>query len=77
MLERIISWSLGHRLAVLLGALVVAIAGLLSLIAFSTYLGMAVGPVQGLLGLYMALFRVQVCLEQNLGDHTGGGGFAV
>ena len=31
MLERIISWSLGHRLAVLLGALVVAIAGLLSL----------------------------------------------
>ena len=35
-----------------------------SLIAFSTYLGMAVGPVQGLLGLYMALFRVQVCLER-------------
>lgn len=31
MLERIITWSLGHRLAVLLGALVVAIAGLLSL----------------------------------------------
>jgi len=35
-----------------------------SLIAFSTYLGMAIGPVQGLLGLYMALFRVQVCLER-------------
>ena len=35
-----------------------------SLIAFSTYLGMAVGPVQGLLGLYMSLFRVQVCLER-------------
>jgi ATP-binding cassette subfamily B protein len=25
---------------------------------------MAVGPVQGLLGLYMALYRVQVCLER-------------
>jgi ATP-binding cassette subfamily B protein len=35
-----------------------------SLIAFGTYLGMAVGPVQGLLGLYMSLFRVQVCLER-------------
>lgn len=35
-----------------------------SLIAFSTYLGMAVGPVQGLLGLYMSLYRVQVCLER-------------
>lgn len=35
-----------------------------SLIAFSTYLGMAVGPVQGLLGLYMSLFRVQVCLQR-------------
>ncbi len=35
-----------------------------SLIAFSTYLGMAVGPVQGLLGLYMSLYRVQVCLAR-------------
>jgi ATP-binding cassette subfamily B protein len=38
--------------------------GLGSLIAFATYLGMAVGPVQGLLGLYMSLYRVQVCLER-------------
>lgn len=35
-----------------------------SLIAFVTYLGMAVGPVQGLLGLYMSLHRVQVCLRR-------------
>lgn len=35
-----------------------------SLIAFGTYLGMAVGPVQGLLGLYMSLHRVQVCLQR-------------
>lgn len=35
-----------------------------SLIAFSSYLGMAAGPVQGLLGLYMALARVQVSLER-------------
>lgn len=35
-----------------------------SLIAFATYLGMAVGPVQGLLGLYMSLHRVQVCLQR-------------
>lgn len=35
-----------------------------SLIAFTTYLGMAQGPVQGLLGLYMSLHRVQVCLNR-------------
>ncbi len=35
-----------------------------SLIAFGTYLGMATGPVQGLLGLYMSLHRVQVCLQR-------------
>ncbi len=35
-----------------------------SLIAFSTYLGMAIGPVQGLLGLYMSVQRVQVCLRR-------------
>lgn len=35
-----------------------------SLIAFNAYLGMAVGPVQGLLGLYMSLHRVQVSLER-------------
>ena len=33
-----------------------------ALIAFSTYLGMAVGPVQSLLGLYVALQRVSVSL---------------
>lgn len=33
-----------------------------SLIAFSTYLGMAVGPVQSLLGLYVALQRMTVSL---------------
>jgi cobalt-zinc-cadmium resistance protein CzcA len=32
MLERIITWSLGHRAAVLLGALVVSVAGVLSLL---------------------------------------------
>ncbi|MDO8862659.1 ABC transporter ATP-binding protein [Haliea sp. E1-2-M8] len=35
-----------------------------SLIAFASYLGMAAGPVQGLLGLYMSLARVQVSLER-------------
>ena len=35
-----------------------------SLIAFNAYLGMAVGPVQALLGLYMSLHRVQVSLER-------------
>jgi ATP-binding cassette subfamily B protein len=35
-----------------------------SLIAFVAYLGMAVGPVQGLLGLYMSVQRVQVSLER-------------
>ena len=33
-----------------------------SLIAFSTYLGMAVGPVQSLLGLYVAIQRMTVSL---------------
>ncbi len=33
-----------------------------SLIAFSTYLGMAVGPVQSLLGLYVAVQRMTVSL---------------
>ncbi|MCO3672005.1 ABC transporter ATP-binding protein [Pseudomonas aeruginosa] len=33
-----------------------------ALIAFSTYLGMAVGPVQNLLGLYVALQRMTVSL---------------
>ncbi|WP_137819770.1 ABC transporter ATP-binding protein [Pseudomonas sp. 2FG] len=33
-----------------------------ALIAFSTYLGMAVGPVQSLLGLYVALQRMSVSL---------------
>lgn len=33
-----------------------------SLIAFSTYLGMAVGPVQTLLGLYVAMQRAEVSL---------------
>lgn len=35
-----------------------------SLIAFSTYLGMAVGPVHTLLGLYMGFQRMQVSLER-------------
>ncbi len=35
-----------------------------SLIAFTTYLGMAVGPVQTLLGLYMAWQRVGISLER-------------
>ncbi|MFO7553418.1 MAG: ABC transporter ATP-binding protein [Haliea sp.] len=35
-----------------------------SLVAFASYLGMAAGPVQGLLGLYMALARVQVSLDR-------------
>ncbi|HCE6398834.1 TPA: ABC transporter ATP-binding protein [Pseudomonas aeruginosa] len=35
-----------------------------ALIAFSTYLGMAVGPVQSLLGLYVALQRMSVSLER-------------
>jgi ATP-binding cassette subfamily B protein len=35
-----------------------------SLIAFSTYLGMATGPVQGLLGLYVAVQRTRVSLER-------------
>lgn len=35
-----------------------------SLIAFSTYLGMAVGPVQSLLGLYVALQRMTVSLAR-------------
>jgi ATP-binding cassette, subfamily B, bacterial len=35
-----------------------------SLIAFSTYLGMAMGPVQTLLGVYMALNRVRVNAER-------------
>lgn len=35
-----------------------------SLIAFTTYLGMAVGPVQTLLGLYMGLQRMQVSLQR-------------
>lgn len=33
-----------------------------SLIAFSTYLGMAIGPVQSLLGLYVAMQRMTVSL---------------
>jgi ATP-binding cassette subfamily B protein len=33
-----------------------------ALIAFSTYLGMAVGPVQSLLGLYVAIQRMTVSL---------------
>jgi ATP-binding cassette subfamily B protein len=33
-----------------------------ALIAFSTYLGMAVGPVQSLLGLYVAVQRMAVSL---------------
>ena len=42
-----------------------------SLIAFTTYLGMAVGPVQTLLGLYLAWQRVGVSLErvQQLTDY--------
>lgn len=35
-----------------------------SLIAFSSYLGMAVGPVNTLLGLYLSLGRVKVSLER-------------
>lgn len=35
-----------------------------SLIAFSTYLGMAVGPIHTLLGLYVAIKRVRVSLER-------------
>jgi ATP-binding cassette, subfamily B, bacterial len=35
-----------------------------SLIAFSAYLGMATGPVQSLLGLYMAWQRLRVSLER-------------
>lgn len=35
-----------------------------SLIAFSTYLGMAVGPVHTLLGLYMGMQRMRVSLER-------------
>jgi ATP-binding cassette subfamily B protein len=35
-----------------------------SLIAFTTYLGMAVGPVQTLLGLYMGLQRMKVSLQR-------------
>lgn len=35
-----------------------------SLIAFSTYLGMAVGPVQSLLGLYVAIQRMTVSLSR-------------
>lgn len=35
-----------------------------ALIAFSTYLGMAVGPVQSLLGLYVAIQRMLVSLER-------------
>ncbi|MCV6588892.1 MAG: ABC transporter ATP-binding protein/permease [Marinobacterium sp.] len=35
-----------------------------ALIAFSTYLGMAVGPVQSLLGLYVAVQRMTVSLER-------------
>lgn len=35
-----------------------------SLIAFSTYLGMAVGPVHTLLGLYVAVKRVKVSLNR-------------
>jgi ATP-binding cassette subfamily B protein len=35
-----------------------------SLIAFSTYLSMATGPVQGLLGLYVAAQRARVSLER-------------
>jgi len=33
-----------------------------SLIAFSTYLGMAQGPVNSLLGIYIAIERMKVCL---------------
>jgi ATP-binding cassette subfamily B protein len=35
-----------------------------SLIAFSTYLGMATGPVQSLLGLYVAVQRMSVSLDR-------------
>lgn len=35
-----------------------------SLIAFSSYLGMAVGPINTLLGLYLSLGRVKVSLER-------------
>ena len=35
-----------------------------ALIAFSTYLGMAVGPVNSLLGLYISLARVKVSLQR-------------
>ncbi len=35
-----------------------------SLIAFSTYLGMALGPVNSLLGLYLSLARVKVSLAR-------------
>ncbi|MDR2188512.1 MAG: ABC transporter ATP-binding protein/permease [Azonexus sp.] len=35
-----------------------------SLIAFSAYLGMAIGPVQSLLGLYVALQRLSVSLNR-------------
>ncbi|MBX8469636.1 ABC transporter ATP-binding protein/permease [Pseudomonas sp. RIT778] len=35
-----------------------------ALIAFSTYLGMAVGPVQSLLGLYVAIQRMTVSLSR-------------
>ncbi len=35
-----------------------------ALIAFSAYLGMAVGPVHTLLGLYMAVMRLRVSLER-------------
>jgi len=35
-----------------------------SLIAFSTYLGMAQGPVKSLLGIYVAMQRMKVCLTR-------------
>ena len=38
--------------------------GLGSLLAFASYLGMAMGPVQSLLGVYMGFNRVKVSLER-------------
>ncbi|WP_458370086.1 ABC transporter ATP-binding protein [Pseudomonas fluorescens] len=56
--------SLSRACAFLIGGywVVQGIWQLGALIAFSTYLGMAVGPVQSLLGLYVAIQRMTVSL---------------
>jgi len=58
--------SAGRALVFLAGAYLI-IRGeftLGSLIAFSTYLGYALGPVQGLLGLYVGFMRLKVSLAR-------------